>query len=124
MNFAEYRRHDAVSLAALVAQRDVSASELLDVALARAAAVNPTLNAVVQMLEPLARRAIADGLPNGPFAGVPFLLKDVTTQLAGAVTSGGSRVFADVKAVDDSALVADYKRAGFVIFGKANTPEF
>jgi len=77
----EYRRHDAVGLAELVAQRDVSASELLDVALARAAAVNPKLNAVVQMLEPLARRAIADGLPNGPFAGVPFLLKDVTTQL-------------------------------------------
>ena len=124
MDFAEYRRHDAVGLADLVARRDVSSAELLDVALARAAAVNPKLNAVARMLEPLARRAIADGLPNGPFAGVPFLLKDVTTQLAGAATSGGSRVFAQMKAVDDSALVADYKRAGFVIFGKTNTPEF
>jgi amidase len=124
MNFSEYRRQDAVGLAQLVAQRDVSAGELLDAALARVAAVNPKLNAVVQNLEPMARRAIADGLPKGPFAGVPFLLKDVTTQLAGAVTSGGSRVFANVKAVDDSALVANYKRAGFAIFGKTNTPEF
>ncbi len=124
MNFAEYRRHDAVGLAQLVAQRDVSAKELLDVALARVAAVNPTLNAVVQQLEPMARKTIAEGVQTGPFAGVPFLLKDVTTQLAGAATSGGSRVFANVVATDDSALVANYKRAGFVIFGKTNTPEF
>src|SRR5271163_3734290 len=124
MNFAEYRRQDAVGLAQLVAQRDVSAEELLDAALARVAAVNPKLNAVVQNLEPMARRAIGAGLPKGPFAGVPFLLKDVTTQLAGTVTSGGSHVFAKTTAVDDSALVADYKRAGFVIFGKTNTPEF
>jgi Asp-tRNA(Asn)/Glu-tRNA(Gln) amidotransferase A subunit family amidase len=72
----------------------------------------------------MARRAIAAGLPKGPFAGVPYLLKDVTTQLAGAPTTGGSRVFAKVVSLDDSALVADYKRAGFVIFGKTNTPEF
>ena len=125
MNFSEYRRHDAVGLAQLVAQRDVSAEELLDTALARTAAVNPKLNAIVQLLEPMARKAIAAGLPKGPFAGVPFLLKDVTTQLAGAVTSGGSRVFAKgPAALDDSALVADYKRAGFAIFGKTNTPEF
>jgi amidase len=124
MKFSDYRRHDAVGLAQLVAQRDVSAEELLDTALARIAAVNPKLNAVVQNLEPMARSAIAAGLPKGPFAGVPYLLKDVTTQLAGAATSGGSRVFANVKALDDSGLVASYKRAGFVIFGKTNTPEF
>ena len=124
MNFEDYRRHDAVGLAQLVAQRDVTADELLDTALARIAAVNPKINAVVQNLEALARRAIAAGLPDGPFAGVPYLLKDVTTQMAGAVTTGGSRVFAKVTALDDSALVADYKRAGFVIFGKTNTPEF
>src|SRR5277367_6606402 len=124
MNFAEYRRQDAVGLAQLVAQRDVTAEELLDAALARMAAVNPKLNAVVQNLEPMARRAIADGLPKGPFAGVPFRLKDVTTLLAGAITTGGSRVFAKTVALDDSALVANYKRAGFAIFGKTNTPEF
>src|ERR1700678_3773896 len=121
MNFAEYRRHDAVGLAQLVAQRDVSAGELLDTALARIATINPKLNAVVQNLEPMARSAIAAGLPKGPFAGVPYILKDVTTQLAGAPTTGGSRVFAKSVTLDDSALVADYKRAGFVIFGKTNT---
>ena len=107
----------------LIAQRDVTPSELLDAALARQAAVNPTLNAVVQTFDDKARAAIAAGLPQGPLSGVPFLLKDVTTQLEGVVTTGGSRVF-NTPAATDSALVAAYKRAGLVIYGKTNTPEF
>ncbi len=124
MKTSEYLAHDAVGLAELIAQRDVSASELLDAALARLHEVNPKLNAVVQLFEDRARAAIAAGVPAGPFAGVPYLLKDVTTQLAGTVTTGGSRAFAKAVAAEDSALVAAYKRAGFVIFGKTNTPEF
>ncbi len=120
----EYQRYDAVGLAELVRSRDVSPTELLDTALARVAEVNPALNAVIMTLGQNARNAIHEGLPNGPFRGVPFLLKDVTTRLAGAATTSGSRVFLDNVAPIDSALVADYKRAGFVIFGKTNTPEF
>ncbi|HVP84870.1 MAG TPA: amidase family protein [Rhizomicrobium sp.] len=124
MKVSEYLRYDAVGLAELVAQRDVSPSELLDAALARLDEVNPTLNAVVRTFEPQARSAIDDGLPPGPFSGVPYLLKDVTTQMAGEITTNGSRLFANARAADDSALVAAYKRAGFVIFGKTNSPEF
>jgi amidase len=124
MDVSEYLKLDATGMAALVARGDVTAAELLDCAMARLDDVNPTLNAVVSNLEPQAREAIAGGLPDGPFAGVPFLLKDVTTQMAGAVTSAGSRVFADAVALEDSALVAAYKRAGLNIFGKASTPEF
>lgn len=124
MQVSEYLRHDAVGLAELVAQRDVSPAELLDAALARLNEVNPVLNAVVRTLEPQARRAIESGLPSGPFSGVPYLLKDVTTQMAGEITTNGSRLFANARALDDSALVASYKRAGFVIFGKTNSPEF
>jgi Asp-tRNA(Asn)/Glu-tRNA(Gln) amidotransferase A subunit family amidase len=124
MQVSEYLRHDAVGLAELVAQRDVSPAELLDAALARLNDVNPVLNAVVRTLEPQARSAIERGLPSGPFSGVPYLLKDVTTQMAGEITTNGSRLFANARALDDSALVAAYKRAGFVIFGKTNSPEF
>jgi len=124
MQVSEYLKYDAVGLAELVARRDVSPAELLDAALARMNEVNPVINAVVRTLEPQARAAIEKGVPPGPFAGVPYLLKDVTTQLAGEITTSGSRLFANARALDDSALVAAYKRAGFVIFGKTNTPEF
>jgi amidase len=124
MNLTEYQRQDAVGLSQLVARGDVSPDELLDAALARMTEVNPMLNAVVDVFEAHGRAAIKAGLPDGPFRGVPYLLKNVTTQLAGTVTTGGSRVFANAVAAEDSALVAAYKRAGFVIFGKTNTPEF
>jgi amidase len=123
MQVSEYLSHDAVGLAQLVAQRDVMPAELLDAALARQAKVNPTLNAVVQSFEDKARATIADGLPQGPLSGIPFLLKDVTTQLRDVITTGGSRVF-NTPAAADSGLVAAYKRAGLVIYGKSNTPEF
>ncbi len=75
MGFKEYGDHDAVGLAALVRGGQVSPSELLDEALARTAAVNPKINAVIHLMEGRAREAIAAGLPDGPFRGVPFLIK-------------------------------------------------
>lgn len=124
MRFEEYQDYDAVGLAQLVANRDVSASELLDVALARMEKVNPSVNAVVRVLEDEARAAIAAGLPQGPLSGVPFLLKDISAHMKGVPTSAGSRVFANIKADTDSTLVTAYKNAGLAIFGKTNTPEF
>ena len=124
MTFEEYTQYDAVGLAELVARKDVSASELLDTAIARMDAVNPAVNAVVRNLEGEARRTIKNGVPNGPLAGVPFLLKDIGAMMKGVVTSYGSRVFAERPADDDSAIVTAYRNAGLVIFGKTNTPEF
>ncbi len=124
MNAAEYQSLDAVGLADLVARREVSAGEVLDAAMARLHQVNPKINAVILDREAEARAAIAEGLPAGPFAGVPFLIKDITTQMRGAPTTSGSRVFAHDVAPADSALVALYRKAGFVLFGKTNTPEF
>jgi Asp-tRNA(Asn)/Glu-tRNA(Gln) amidotransferase A subunit family amidase len=121
MDFQEYRRHDAVGLAELVARREVSSDELLDTAAARMAEVNPKINAVVQ---DLTGRARAEPAGAGAFCGVPFLLKDLGAALAGTPTTGGSRLFADAVAPADSALTALYKAAGLVIFGKTNTPEF
>ena len=124
MKFEEYTQYDAVGLAELVAKKDVSASELLDAAVARMDAVNPEVNAVVRNLESDARQTIKDGVPNGPLAGVPFLLKDISATMKGVVTSSGSRVLANVPAAEDSAIVTAYRNAGLVIFGKTNTPEF
>jgi amidase len=121
MNFEDYRRHDAVGLAALVARREVSAGELLDAAAARMAEVNPKINAVTQ---DFTDRARAETPAQGAFSGVPFLLKDLGATLAGTVTTMGSRLFADNMAQADSALTAAYKGAGLSIFGKTNTPEF
>lgn len=122
--FAEYAEHDGLGLAALVAQGDVSAVELLDEATARADAHNPALNAIILRLDEQARTAIKDGLPDGAFRGVPFLLKDLSNSLAGVPRTSGSRYFRDFVPDFDSELVRRYKAAGLAIFGKTNTPEF
>lgn len=123
LTFHEYRACDATELARMVARREVSPDELLDTALARAAAVEPTLNAISQHHVDFARAAIRAGLPAGPFTGVPFLLKDIQVLLAGTVTSHGAALCADQVAESDTTLTERCKRAGLVIFGKTNTPE-
>jgi len=124
MPFAEYGRYDALGLAELVRGGQVSPAELLDEALARTALVNPKINAVIHLMEGRARQAIASGLPEGPFRGVPFLIKDLMTAYAGEPMRNGSRLFKDFVPPDDEELTRRYKAAGLVIFGKTNTPEF
>jgi Asp-tRNA(Asn)/Glu-tRNA(Gln) amidotransferase A subunit family amidase len=122
--FKEYDNYDAVGLAELVRRRQVSPEELLEEAIARVEQRDSALNSVVNKLYDHARAAIRAGLPNGPLHGVPFLLKDLHALCAGAVTTNGSRFFQDNRADHDSELVTRYKKAGLVIFGKTNTPEF
>jgi Asp-tRNA(Asn)/Glu-tRNA(Gln) amidotransferase A subunit family amidase len=125
MDAAEYRSHDATALAGLVRDGEVKPEELLDAALESIAAANPGLNAVVLLMEDQARQAVADGLPDGPFRGVPFLVKDLWTNVAGARTTNGSRLFAGAASADhDSEVVRRQREAGLVILGKTNTPEF
>jgi len=119
-----YDQSDALDLAALVRRGKVTPTELLDEAIRRVEVLNPKLNAVTLKHYELARAAIAEGLPRGPLAGVPFLLKDLGVQLTGTATTGGSRSLFGFNAKRDSNLVEMHKRAGLVIFGKTNTPEF
>ncbi|HEY0646280.1 amidase [Phenylobacterium sp.] len=121
MRFDEYRSHDAVGLAALVAKKEVTPGELLDVAVARMAEVNPKINAVTRDMTDLARGAPAG---SGPLAGVPYLLKDLGAAYGGVPTTYGSKLFAQVVPAADSAMTRLYKAAGLNIFGKTNTPEF
>lgn len=124
MSFPEYRSHDALGLAQLVQKGDVSAPELLEIAISRAASVNPSINCIVEELYDYARSAVRAGLPQGPFTGVPFMLKDLGMALKGTVTTNGSRFYQGARADYTSTVVERYQRAGLVIFGKTASPEF
>jgi amidase len=119
----EYLQHDALSLGELVATGEVTAAELLAAARNRAGAVNPAINAICTWLDDHADQRVTQQL-SGPFAGVPFLLKDLHQHLAGYPTSDGSRALANRKATHTSTVVQRWLDAGVVIFGKTNTPEF
>jgi Asp-tRNA(Asn)/Glu-tRNA(Gln) amidotransferase A subunit family amidase len=122
--FKEYEEHDALGLAQLVRHGEVSPEALLDCAIERVEARNPAVNAVVMKLYDHARKAIADGLPKGPFRGVPFLMKDLTSPVDGVRMTRGSRFFADTPPASvDSEHVRRLRRAGLVIFGRTNTCE-
>ncbi|PYO11376.1 MAG: amidase [Candidatus Rokuibacteriota bacterium] len=122
--FVDYERYDATGLADLVRRRQVTPTELLEAAIERVQARNGAVNAVTMPLYDYARAAIAAGLPDGPFTGVPFLMKDLTAAIAGVPMTRSSRFFADAPPpTADSEHVARLKRAGLVIFGRTNTCE-
>jgi amidase len=116
--------HDALGLAELVKSGAVSPTELLDAAIAGVEAMNPRFNFMAQRHYDYAMAAIAKGLPQGPFTGVPWLLKDLNTYIEGELTEGGSRFYKGYRAPVTSEIVKRIERAGFVIFGKTTTPEF
>ena len=118
---------DATSQAELVRKGEVTPLELLDAAIERIERLNPTLNAVITPMFERARAAAA-AMPAGggdaPLAGVPYLMKDLAADVEGARFCEGSRFLRDNVATFDSELVTRLRRAGLVILGKTNTPEF
>lgn len=123
MAFKEYGDYDAVGLAELVRNKQVSAKELLDEAIARTAKVDPQINAVVVKHYDYAERQVARGLPDGPFTGVPFLLKDLDL-LEGTRTTSGATVLKDFVADHTGTLAQRFIDTGVSIFGKSSSPEF
>ena len=122
--FEEYNQYDGLGLAELVKKKEISAAELCEEAITRIERVNPALNAVITPMYDLARKAVQDTLPDGPFRGVPFLLKDLLGDFAGVPQTMGSKALQNYIPAQDSELVRRYKKAGLVILGKTNTPEF
>ncbi len=114
---------DASELAERVAKGEVSPTELLDAALTAVEARNPALNAVVLVQEGVARKAIADGLPRGPFRGVPFLLKDLGCEAVDFPGHNGSRLLANTRYSRDSAIYERIRATGVVTFGRTTSPE-
>ena len=118
----DYSTYDALGLADLVATRQASPAELLDAAIAATEATNPALNFIAQSLYDRARAAAA-GSFTGPFAGVPFLVKDLHMHIAGERSGEGSRLWDGYRPDYTSTLVERFEGAGFNIFGKTTTPE-
>jgi amidase len=115
---------DATAQAELVRRKEVTPVELVDAAIERIKRLNPTLNAVVTPMYEQARTAASGELPQGPFTGVPFLLKDLLASYAGVRMTLGSTFLHDFVPDHDSELVTRLKRAGLIIIGKTNAPEF
>lgn len=115
---------DATAQAELVRRKEVTAIELVDAAIERIERLNPTINAVVTPMYEQARAAATGDLPDGPFTGVPYLLKDIFAPYAGVRMTSGSVFLRDYVPDHDSELVARLKRAGLIVVGKTNLPEF
>lgn len=120
----DYAEFDGLGLAELVRTKQVSPSELIEAAIARIERHNPTLNAVVYMGFDDARRWAKGPLSDGPFRGVPFLIKDLAMPVAGWPRTSGSRFAKDIVDGEDGGLTRRYRAAGVVPLGKTNTPEF
>jgi amidase len=114
---------DGLGLAAAIRQGEVTAAEAVDAAIRRIEARNPALNAVIATRFDEARAEAAHPLPDGPFTGVPYVVKSLGGAVAGLPTSRGSRLFADDVSTADSLAVARARAAGVVVLGMTNTPE-
>jgi len=123
MRLPEYDDLDATALAALVRRKEVSPGEVLEAAIERIQARNPQLNAVVLDTFDRARDWLPR-LPDGPFRGVPFLVKDLDLQIAGLPTSNSCRISLARISTRSSELWKRYEAAGLQLLGKTNSPEF
>jgi amidase len=123
-SFPEYPKYDGLGLAELVCTKQITPSELVEEAIERIEARNPRLNAVVNKLYEQARAAAKNDLPDGPFMGVPFLVKDLISTMEGVPTSFGTRWLKDYPMPHDTEMVRRFRATGAVILGKTNTPEF
>ncbi len=114
---------DATALARLIMRKEIQVNELLEFTIERIEKINPKLNAVITPMYDEARQAVREPIPDGPFAGVPFLIKDLLASYQGVRMTFGTKNLQHYIADHDSELVSRYKKAGFITLGKTNTPE-
>ena len=124
MAFTEYESYDGLGLAELVRKGEVLPSELVEEAIARIERHNPKLNAVIYKAFDEARTAAKGKLPDGPFKGVPFLIKDIDLPVKDWPMTNGSAYLKDNVSQYDAELTRRYRASGVVLLGKTNTPEF
>jgi amidase len=124
-SFDDFLALDATAQSEVIANGDVSRAEAVDAAIARAEKINPTINAIIHPRYDRAR-ADAESRDDGPFAGVPMVVKDLGCPMAGEPMHLGTRFLKDAGFVapHDSHLARRFARAGFVVIGRTNTPEF
>lgn len=120
----DYTSHDGLGLAELVARKEVKPEELVATALKAIEKLNPKLNAVLQTLPAQAETEIRSGLPQGPFTGVPFLIKELVLHAKNVRCDMGSKLAQGFVAPADTELMARFRRSGLVLVGTTQTPEF
>lgn len=123
-SFSEYDQFDGIGIAELVRGGKINAIEVCEEAISRAELLNRKLNAIILPLYDMARETAKGHIPEAPFMGVPFLLKDVHHALKGFAMSSGSDALKDFVPDYDAEIVKRFKNAGVNILGKTNTPEF
>ena len=124
MKLEEYHQFDATGLASIIRQGEVTPDEVIDQAIMQIESLNPTLNAVIATDFVNARNLLSNGDLSAPLFGVPYLVKDLNTWVAKLPATNGSRAFANFIPPGDGELVRRFRKAGLVILGKTNTPEF
>ncbi|WP_420101284.1 amidase [Bosea sp. (in: a-proteobacteria)] len=125
MSWAEWAAHDGVGLAELVRKGEVSPAELATQAAAGISLTNPTLSAVVEVFEDVVADPLKDGMkPDGPLAGVPFLMKDLGPTLKGRLQEQGSLFMRGNRPAADAFLTTQMRKAGLNLMGRTTTPEF
>lgn len=115
---------DATALADMVRRKQVKPVELVQCAIDRIEKLNPLINAVVTRMDDEAFPTAEAAASEAPFAGVPFLLKDLVASCRGVRMTSGSRCASNYVPDRDSELVTRYRRAGLIFVGKTNTSEF
>ncbi|QRN93625.1 amidase [Archangium violaceum] len=118
-----YDALDATALAERVRKKELHPSELVEETISRIEEVNPKLNAVVHRMYDQARKTAAGPLPEGPFTGVPFVVKDLDGYVAGVPFTGSCKALVNFVPDHDSELIARFRRAGVILVAKTNTPE-
>ena len=125
MKIEEYIQYDAVGLSRLIKDKEVSAKEVVEAAIARLKEVNPDLNAVIhERTEKVLKELDEQESYNLPFFGVPIVLKDLSQNMEGEPTTSGSRLLTKQIANCDDNFVKKIREAGFSVLGRTNTPEF
>ncbi|MCP4694773.1 MAG: amidase [Desulfobacterales bacterium] len=122
--FKEYDQYDGLGLAELIRKKEMSAEEVMEEAIRRIERFNPKLNAVITPMFDIGRQTVRESMPDGPFTGVPFLLKDLISAYAGVPLTSGCKALKSYTPEHDSELVTRYKKSGVATLGKTNTPEF
>jgi amidase len=124
MNLEEYSICDGVALAELVRKREVTPKELVSLFMEAVEKVNPRINAIIEVFQDRVKGLDDRVIPADPFAGVPFLMKDIGAGEGGRLQESGSRLMKGHIVDKDSSLTTLFKRAGLIIMGRTTTPEF
>lgn len=124
MKLSEYASYDGLGLADLVMRGEVTPQELTALASEAIRLLNPQLNVMAVSMQELAEQESKSALPKGPFAGVPFLIKDMTLHAAGVPLNSGSRLGEGIIYPYDSELMRRFRQAGLVTLGSTTAPEF